>query len=160
MSKVRGVIEKAYRNDQGFHSINVQDVWYGTYKTDCKQYEGLEVEFDAEQKGKYWNAKGVTPVAGAAPAQGKSVAPQSADARQKSIVLQSSYKVAADMLGSLIAGGHIALGAKGKAYDTAMDLLDSTTVRIYRNAIEPDLLVGEPDDAPGPPKAEYVAHEA
>lgn len=149
MSKVTGMLDKAYRNDKGFYSINVNDTWYGTGRTDCSAMEKQMVEFDAEQNGKYWNAKNVVPAS--APASGGADAPaQSADARQKSIVLQSSYKVGAALLAGLIAGDKVGLGAKSAAFDNAKGLLDELTLHIYHNCMEPDKLVGDEDPAAPP----------
>jgi hypothetical protein len=152
--KVQGVLTKAYRNDNNIHSINVNDTWYGTYKDDYSSLEGQYVEFEATQKGKYWNAGAVKPTA--PPAQAASSASTAAtltgDARQSSIVVQSCYKVAATLLGSLIQADAVTLGAKGKAFDNAAALLDELTLKIYKNCINPEPFVSavQDDDAPGP----------
>lgn len=161
MSKVRGVLEKAYRNDKGFYSISVNNVWYGTYKTDYKSLEGQDVEFEAEQKGNFWNAKDVKPVAAAAPAAGGTAPAQTADARQKSIVLQSSYKTAAETFSGLVAADKLNLGAKAAAFDNALGMLDEIARHIFNNCIDPDAFINGDEEAPGPAGGdEYKPHEA
>lgn len=159
MSKVRGVLAKCYKNDAGRFSISVDDTWYGCYMTDYTHLEGMEVEFEATQKGKYWNAKNVVAVEGAQPAAARSGggAPQSADARQKSIVMQSSYKTAAETLSALIGAELVSLGAKAKAYDNALAMLDSIAVHIATNCHDPDRIMKDADD---PTPEEYVPHKA
>lgn len=166
MSKVQGIIEKAYKNDKGINSICIGDVWYGTYKQDCKQFEGQQVEFDKTERtgnnGKtYFNANNVVPVAQTATASGPAPAAGvlTPDARQKTITLQSSYKTAAQVLAGLIASDKVVLGAKNAAFDNALGLLDQITLHIYANCIDPDRLLVTEEDAPGP-AGEYVAHEA
>ena len=165
MSKVRGILDKAYQGKGGYWSVNVNEVWYGCYKSDYTALEGQEVEFDAEQKGKYWNVKGdVTPVPGgtapaasAAPASAGNT--QAAQDRQMSIVLQSSFKTAAEAVGALIAADKISLGAKNAAFDNALGLVEEAALRIYRHCISPaDFVADEP--APGPEGDDYEPTKA
>jgi hypothetical protein len=139
MTQVTAVLEKARTNDQGYCSFLANDVWYGTYKTDYSALEGQTVTFKATQKGQYHNASDVKPATnGAAPAAAPArVAAPAPDNRQASIVLQSSYKTAADLLGNLVAADKVALGAKGKAYDAAIGLLDELAAHIFRSCINP-----------------------
>jgi hypothetical protein len=167
MSKKQGLISKAYRNEKGICSICIDDVWYGTYKQDCSQYEGQQVEFEYSEKqgnnGKtYFNANNVVPIAAPAAtpaAVGSPAVPQTQDARQKSIVMQSSYKTAGEVLHGLIAADKVALGAKSSSFDNALGLLDKIAVHIFQNCMEPDRLLVEDEDMPGP-AGEYVPHEA
>ena len=155
MSTVRGVLEKAYQNERGYWSINVNNQWYGTYKDDYTSLEGNEVEFEATKKGQYWNASKVKPAATTNGAAGKAVPAQvqSAGDRQSSIVLQSSYKTAAEVLNGLIIGDKVALGAKGAAFDNAVGLLDQLALHIYHNCIDPTDFVAEGEN-PAPPADE------
>lgn len=156
--QVTGTIEKAHTNAQGYKSILVDDVWYSTYKTDYSSLEGQPVKFTAVQKGQYFNVKGdVEPATNgaAAPAPRANQAPAPAAQanvdRQASIVLQSSYKTAADLLGNLIAADKVAVGAKGKAYDAAVGLLDELAAHIFRSCINPQRFfegIAEEQDVP------------
>lgn len=156
MSKVTGILDKAYQGKGGFWSIKIvgDETWYGTYKDDYTKYEGQEVEFEATQRGKYWNAKDVKPVPGAkraAPAQAGGGS-YNAEERQQSIVLQSSFKTAGDIVGALIAADKVSLGTKkSDHFDMAMGLLEEAALRIYHRCIAPaDFIGGEEEPAPGP----------
>jgi len=145
MSQVTALLEKARTNEQGYCSFLANGEWYGTFKTDYSALEGLIVTFEATQKGNFKNAKNVKPATNgeAAPAAVAAPAPAPAPAqggmdRQASIVLQSSYKTAAEFLGSLIAADKVALGTKGKAFDSALGLLDETAAHIFRSCINPE----------------------
>lgn len=146
MSQVTAVIEKTRTNEQGYCSFLANGQWYGTYKTDYSGLAGQLVQFKAAQKGQYWNASDVTPATnGAAPTPAATQAPAPAATaavqanvdRQASIVLQSSYKTAAELLGSLVAADKVNVGAKGKAYDAAVGMLDELAAHIFRSCINP-----------------------
>lgn len=160
MSKVTGVVERAHTNERGISSILVNGTWYGTYKTPHSDKEGSTVEFEASQNGKYWNAKDVVVVAAAAaPASGGGGTTMSGDARQQSIVLQSSYKTAGEVLCGILAAGAVSLPTKkGDQYDAVLGLLDEIALRLYRNCINASEFV-EGDEAPGP-SADYNPVEA
>jgi hypothetical protein len=152
MSKVTGRLEKAYRNKQGFYSILINDVWYGTGKSDYTELEGNMVEFNTVQKGNFVNVTGdVLPLAEqAAPANtGAPAAPvMGADTRQQSIVLQSSYKTAGELVAGLIAADKLPLGAKKDAFDLASGFLDEMARHIYDNCIDPATFLAGDDPAP------------
>lgn len=140
--KVRGVMEKYHVNDKGIHSFCVNDQWYGTYKTDFSNLKGEEVEFSATSKNVrgrvFWDAKDVKAVPRTAgPSGGGGGAVRTGTEREASIVLQSCYKVAADLLSGLIAADKVALGAKGAAFDTARGFLDELAVSLYHNCSNP-----------------------
>lgn len=150
MSKVTGVIERAHTNERGISSILVNGTWYGTYKTPHKDKEGQHVEFDAEQNGKYWNAKNVEVAAAPPAAAGGGGSVMTGDARQQSIVLQSSYKTASEILVGMLAQGIAPLPAKkGDQFDTVLGLLDDIALRLYNNCINASEFV-EVAVAPGP----------
>lgn len=143
MSKqtITGVLDKCYERNGKF-SVNVNDTWYSTWKNDYRDLEGQTVTFEAEsvRKGNrtYWNVAGDVEVVKQAAPAGGSAAPVSADARQQSIVLQSSYKIGADVLGSMVAAGALSLGTKkADQYGALLDYLDEIAVRIYSNCIDP-----------------------
>lgn len=144
MSKqtITGVLDKCYERNGKF-SINVNDTWYSTWKNDYRDMEGQTVSFEAEsvRKGNrtYWNVAGdVEVIKQAAPAGGGAASSTPADARQQSIVLQSSYKIGADVLGSMVAAGALSLGTKkADQYGAMLDYLDEIAVRIYSNCIDP-----------------------
>jgi hypothetical protein len=162
MSKVTAVLEKA-NNRNGYWSILVDGNWYSTYKTDHSDKEGrtVEVEFDAVTKNNktFYNAKSVTVVESApAPASGPgNSGGNSYDARQQSIVLQSSFKTAAEVVSAALAADAIAFGNAKKAdkLDMIMDCVELTAARIYGSCSNPEdflagmagaMPVGEDDD--------------
>lgn len=142
-TKITGILEKANTNDRGFSSVLVNGTWYSTYKTNYSELEGQEVWFMAtskESNGKtYWNAgdvkaTGNKPKPAAPAARGGS---GFNDSRQSSIVLQSSYKTAAELLGRLVAADKIDLGkSKATSMEIALGILDSTAMHIYVNCID------------------------
>lgn len=152
MSKVSGVLEKAYRNDRGYYSVKVGETWYGTFKDNYAELEGNNVTFEAEQKGKFWNVKG--PIAVDESKQSASSSPNAASVpagdRQQSIVLQSSYKTAAEVLGDMLAAEMLTIPAKkADKYDAYLGLLDELATHIYRNCIDPVAFL-DGTEAPGP----------
>lgn len=150
---IQGVIERAHTNERGISSILVNGTWYGTYKDSYKHLENTPVQFQAEQKGQYWNAKNVAPAElpkSAAPSAGGAPANISGDARQRSIVLQSSYKTAADVLGHVLTAGAVTLPkTKADQYDAILGLLDNIALRLFGNCIDPEAFIGA-CEAPGP----------
>ena len=163
MTKVVGKLERAHTNPKGISSFLLNDVWYGTYKTSFKHLEGQVVEFDAEQNGKYWNAKNVVASTQAAPAAKQSGGGGS-DSRQQSIVLQSSYKTAAELVSAFLAAGILPLGAKkAEQYDVAMGYLDEIALSLYSKCIDAGAFLEGKDEAPGPAPGsgdDYVPTEA
>ena len=156
---INGVCDKAYQNKSGYFSVLVNDTWYSTGKTDYKHLEGQVVEFNAVQKGKYWNVSG--DVRAAAPTSTAGAAPSSPDTRQQSIVLQASYKIAAPVLSGAISAGLLNLGAKNKAYENMLGYLDELAKHIYSNCIDPTAFLGEDDpDNPIPADEEYNPMES
>lgn len=155
MSNVRnGVLAKAYQNQRGFWSVKLEgdDTWYSTYKDDYTNLEGQQVEFEVTKKGNYWNVAGkVKAVAGAPKAQAAPAASGGYDPneRQASIVLQSSYKTAAEMLSIAAANDALQLGSKkAEKLDILMGVLDELAVRIYNNCSNPLDFLGSGDPEP------------
>jgi hypothetical protein len=158
--KIKGEVKKVFdrkRNGRTFYSICVADKNEGDHWTSCGLdkptcREGDVVEFTAEPDGKYFKveASDVKVVGGGA-------APKSSSggggggwndpARQKSIVAQSSLKMAIDFVGMALANGALVLGtAKAKAADK-YDILSGAVLEkageFYDIALNPD---GQFDD--------------
>lgn len=156
MSKqtITGTLDKCYERN-GKYSINVNDTWYSTYKTDYTHIEGEPVTFEATpvHKGNrtYWNVSGdvkvtAQPARQAQPSSSGGSAP-TGDARQRSIVLQSSYKTGTELLGHLLEAGALSLGAKkAQQYENALDYLDEIVVRIYQRCMNPEEFLAERED--------------
>jgi hypothetical protein len=178
MARLRGIIESAPVNDNGFCSIKVNGVYYGTYKTDHSNLVGQEVEFDHTAKSKngkeYHNANNVVAIGGAAapapapaarapaaaPAAAPAPAPQSSpagDKRQNSIVLQSSYKTGADVLSTALQSGALTLkGAKAAQFEQLLAYLDECALHIFNNCSDPDVFLSQQSDDDGQePDSDY-----
>lgn len=143
---ITGVVEVIRQNEKGIWSMNVDNVWYGFYKTEPKCKTGDTVTFEAEQKGNFWNAKPATlkkavvsptasPAAEAVAVGGSGTARtqtwDGGDKRQDSIIFQSSRKDALEFLGILVDTGVVDV-SKVKAADKASVLetyLDQYTDR-------------------------------
>jgi hypothetical protein len=142
MSKTskRGVIEKAIKNKAGFFAILVDDQWYGTQKDDHRDKEGSEVTFEAEKDGKWWRADAVTVVASTpAKSGGGGSGGNAGDHRQKSIVLQSSYKTATEIASALLAADKLALGTKkADMVDNFVGYVNDIAIGIFNNCMDPD----------------------
>jgi len=141
MSEVKtGILEQASERNGGFWSILVDGTWYGTWKDDHSALIGKAIIFDAVLKdGKYWNASKVRvdPNAPAQAAPAASGGGNYQDNRQYSIVLQSSYKTAAEIVCALVSADKLTMGAKKDALDITLGLVDEVAVRIYRKCINP-----------------------
>ena len=151
MSKVTvtGIVERAYKNPKnGLCSLLINDIFYSTYKTLYPEAEGKMVEITAEQKGKFWNCVGEPKVLATPATPAAKQAQAGYDARQSSIVLQSSYKIAADLADSLLREGHLNLGTKkGAQFDMFLNYVDEIALRLYRNCINPEPFVSEDVEA-------------
>lgn len=139
-----GVVERTnVREGTGgpYFSMLVSQIWYGTYKDDHSDKQGKAVIFEADHKdGKYWNATKVRldPSAAAAPAAAPAASGGAyQDNRQSSIVLQSSYKTAAEVVCALISADKLTMGAKKDSLEIALGLVDEAAVRIYTRCINP-----------------------
>jgi hypothetical protein len=179
MARYRGIIEDASTNENGYSSIKIGGVFYGTFKTPYEHLIGQEVDFDGTEKpgpnGKvYHNANKVVPVnpsaapaptpvqpqaapapAGVQPAPAPAAAapvaqptappaapaaaPRSSgtDARQSSIVLQSSYAKAIDVV-ELAVGMELLTfkGSKPVKFEQLMDHIDEIARRFYDNCVD------------------------
>ena len=162
---ITGLCERAYKNPKnGLCSLLVNDTFYSTYQTLYPQMEGKVVQFEAVQKGKFWNVKGepkvVAQPAAAAPTKGG--VPNAYDNRQSSIVLQSSYKTAADITAAMAAQGLIKLPTKqADQFDAYLNYVDEIALRLYRNCINPDPFVSEAvEEEEDPAPAGWNAAEA
>ena len=112
---ITGVVEKAFKKDNGMCSIKVThdggEEWFSTYKSLYTDLEGKTVEINLVQKGQYWNVKGKpSVVASSAPAA--RAATQSYDDKQNSIVLQSSYRTATEAVAAAAAAGYLPIPSK------------------------------------------------
>lgn len=166
MSTVTGTIEKAIRNKAGYYAVLVNDNWYSTYTNDYSNLEGQTVKFEFTKKGQYYNMKGEPEVV-AAPAPAAGSAPTvTPDNRQASIVLQSSYKTAAEIAGDLLTGGVLNLGAKkADQFDNYLNFVDEIATRLFNNCINPVGFLNassdeEAEEAAAPAKGGWNAAEA
>lgn len=124
---IKGLVESVKSNEGKFgpmFTIYVGGVGYGTGKNSMGASSGDYVEFTATQNDRgYWNVdkgtlKPATAPAGAsAPAQNKPTTAPVGDARQDSIVFQSSRKDALEFVKILQAAGKIDFG-KSKGADS------------------------------------------
>lgn len=165
-TRVTGIVEKAFRNPKnGLCSLLINDVWYSTYQTLYSECEGKMVEIEATQKGKYWNCNGepkvlATPAPSTPAVSGGVSTP---DARQASIVLQSSYKTAAELTVGLLANGVLTIPQKkGDQYDAVLNYVDEIALRLFRNCINPTPFVSEEqeEESDNPAPAGWNAAEA
>ena len=161
---ITGLCERAYQNPKnGLCSLLVNDTFYSTYKTLYPDMEGKVVEFQAVQKGKFWNVTGEPKVVAepAATTTTKASGPNAYDNRQSSIVLQSSYKTAADITAAMAAQGLIKLPTKqADQFDAYLNYVDEVALRLYRNCINPDPFVNEAEVEEDPAPAGWNAAEA
>lgn len=166
MSTITGILQKANERN-GYWSICVDDKWYSTYKTNHSDKEGraIEVEYEeVERNGRtFRNAKKVKVVNTPAPAAAAGGAPMSADARQQSIVMQSSFRTAAEILGTMVAADALTLGSKkADKFDILMDAHQEIALRLYKGAMDPASVVGDDaeDDDALPPEDGWDPTEA
>lgn len=143
MTTIKGVVEKKYVNTTKVgltYALVVDNVRYGFYKTDPKCNEGDSVEFEASQKGDFWNADGKTlKVLGATrvatpAAATKSWVPDTA--RQDSITFQSARKDALSFMDLLIKSGNLDTGkakAAASKTDVMLAYLDQLTERFFED---------------------------
>jgi hypothetical protein len=158
MSKqsITGYVDKAIQNKGGFFAICVDDTWYGTGKEDTRDLEGQTVTFEASKRGQYWDAKAIVKAAAPAGSSGKGGGVPAGD-RQKSIVMQSSYKTATELVTSLIAADKLTLGGKkADALDTALGLVEEAALHIFGNCIDPEAFL---EEAHGPVMEEAAPPE-
>lgn len=116
------------------YGIKVNGKEYGLFKDKCPFPEGTVVKFQARENGNFTNVVKGTLEQVEAPTQ-EATSPSSAsnsyDKRQKSIEYQSSRKLAADVLDSLIRAEAVPLPAKDKRYEAVMALLDDLTWQFF-----------------------------
>lgn len=158
MPEAQGVVEKVFerRNQNGPNTFSLavnedgNTNWYGFYRTrpDCN--EGDTVKLSYTTKGDYRNAKSDSLVvvssgggqASAAPAKSANSGGYT-DNRQDSIVMQSSSKVAADLLKIMVDSGAVQFGklstkaAQAKAYDALLGLHADITHRVFNRCTKP-----------------------
>lgn len=152
-----GVLEQVTTRPYGnktLYNYKVGDAWYGIGDTEPDGvYEGDTIKFDYKQGkhnpkgGFYLNAiKGSfvvlqeAPVAEAAPSTGAAITPavhQDPDDRTRSIIMQASMKVAAQLLSGAVGGEKpvLKIPAKG-AEDTLMGFFDRTADHIYLKILD------------------------
>lgn len=154
---VTGVVSKitgANRAGRQVYSIQVNGQYYGGFwNTAPNCNEGDTVEFDATQNGQYWNANpnSLRKVAGGAPAPDTSVAAAApranngGDARQNSIVYQSSRKDAIQIVDVLLRSESLTLPTKkADRMSVVLDLVDELTEDLAYKAVSPEIL--SPDE--------------
>ena len=150
----RGNVAATRVNEKGIHSIalgegdNVE--WYSFYTNNPGVSKGDQVEFAYTRKGRWLNgdAKTVKVV-------GKASAPSNAtqrsvstgggyDARQDSIIMQSSMKTAADLLKVAVEAGAVPLGkmatakTQEKGYETILSVHADLSRRLFNRAKYPE----------------------
>lgn len=169
---ITGVIEKAFKKDNGLCSIKVGDTWYSTYKTHVPEFEGKTCEVTVVQKGKYWNVvsdkndvPAIKVIASAAPA-GRSGGGGgfNSDDRQNSIVLQSSYKTASDVVIGAATAGYLPMPTKkADQWDAFKAYIDEYALELFTkcaNATEYVSNVADDEDPAPADEAEYNPMEA
>lgn len=145
-TKVTGILERTHQNARNKWSILVNDQFYGTWDADYSELEGSQVEFFAAKKGQWWNVVGeVKALATEAPEEAKEDTPArpapptttAYDAKQSSIVLQSSYKTAAELVSAALAADAVMLGnKKADKMEIILGLVDEVAFRLYENCID------------------------
>lgn len=153
---VTGVLEKAFKKDSGLCSIKVGEEWFSTYKDHYPELEGKTVEVTLAKKGKYWNVKGKPAVVAMSASAAKQGGASSAsyDDKQNSIVLQSSYKTGAEVLGTILSNGLVSVPTKkADQYDFVLNLLDEIALRIFSRASNATEFVAQEED-PNPAPAD------
>lgn len=123
--------------------------WYSFNMVKPAVTKDQQVEFEYDMAGQYRNAKADTiKVTGAAPAPAASGggAPSTGDARQKSIVMQSSQNYAAILMDALATAGAIpGLTPKADKLGICLGLFEDLTRECYQRSMNPDaFLSGAP----------------
>ncbi len=156
-------VKTNYRENAGprnstVYSVNVDGTWYGGWwDNPPTAVEGDIVEFDATQKGDFWNGnpktfRVVTP-AGAAPISSAGAAlitppvrvSPDAHQRQNSIVYQSSRKDAIQLAGVLLQHDCLPLGSKkADKASIVLDYIDDLTADFAWAANNPEIV--SPDE--------------
>ena len=143
MSNHQGVVEAVSKNKADFYSIKLPDAWYGTgSKNDPGLRQGDVVKFEWEANGNFRNIKKgtLTKVEGAAPVGNSQPRGFGDDARQKSIIYQSSRKDAIEIVKAAQSAGCLALPAKkGDAFEALLALVDDLTIDLANKATEADI---------------------
>lgn len=148
---VTGYVEKVSANNGGIWSLKVDNVYYGTYRTEPKCKVGDYVSFEATQKDKYFNADPKTIKLAQPPAKAEPVkeeAPPKAAApaksswvpdkdRQDSITYQSARKDALELTSMLLSAGLVDLGNKASKKADAIGIVemyvDRFTMRFFED---------------------------
>ena len=162
---ITGVVEKAFKKDNGMCSIKVShdggEEWFSTYKSLYTDLEGKTVEINLVQKGQYWNVKGKpSVVASSAPAARAATA--SYDDKQNSIVLQSSYRTAAEAVAAAATAGFLPVSQLKKAdqWDAYKGFINEYALELFRACINAtEFTAAEVDENPAP-DADYNPMEA
>lgn len=148
--KITGTVEKITSSPGQYgmmHRVTVDNVMYGTGKTAPPVNVGDYVEFEAEQKGQYWNANAATfrvrPMTNApqvleinhqAPVERKAWVPDKD--RQDSITYQSARKDALEMTSLLLNSNALDFG-KAKTVAAKVELVemyvDKFTIRFFED---------------------------
>lgn len=161
---IKGEVKKVFERNAKtgtFFSICVadensgEDVWTGTGKGKPKCREGDIVEFESTRDGKYFSvdADDVKVVGGGATPRAASGGGGWNDpSRQKSIVAQSSMKMAIDFVNMALVHGALSLGT-AKA-PVKFDILGGAVLEkageFFAIAMSPDDHFGEDDNNPNP----------
>jgi hypothetical protein len=156
-----GIVETIQTRETDYgtmYNAIVDGEWYGFGKNKPDAVvEGATISFDWTQKGKFRNVNGGTTKAvegASADSAGRQPRAQSAsvsqDARQASIVMQSSTTAATALLGVLLENEVFAMPtAKGKRFDVLMDIHDDLTAKFAARSLNPIDFLAERAAAPG-----------
>lgn len=138
--KIKGVVRKIYdRVHKGVKYYNIavdigekDDVWYSMGANEPEFEEGVTVEFNAYQKGKYWNVKGpVTVVAKSTPAASSGGGGWNSPERQASIIAQSSFDKAIRIVELALDNEAFSLGSKPAArFDLLLEQITETAAQV------------------------------
>ena len=125
------------------------DLWVSFGRDRPSVEENDTVEFDAEKDGKYWQGKAgdVKKVSTGSPKAVASKGGYNDPNRQKSIVAQSSLKMAMDFIGLALANEALSLGTKkaGK-WEVLSGAVAEKAKEFYFVALDPDSFFGEEPD--------------
>jgi hypothetical protein len=159
---VTGVIEKAFKRDNGMCSIKIGDDWYSTYKTHYGDLEGKTVEITLVKKGQYWNLKGKPSVVASSTPKA-AAATQSYDDKQNSIVLQSSYRTAAEAVAAAATAGYLPMPTKkADQWDAFKGFINEYALELFKACTNATEFTSEAveDENPAPSASEYNPMEA
>jgi len=121
-------------------SFKLNDEWFGCGFDDPRVAEGdtITFTFNSTQYGSEVVKNSIVKTAADTSPAAATKKVSSPDARQVSIVYQSSRKDAINAIDIAVSTGVLTL-PKGKGYEVLFDLIDELTLDFARKAIQPDL---------------------